>query len=149
MTTARTRPGGVLLEVMLAVALFVAAGLAVVSATDRASMASDHVRLAVRAGDLARSAMALIEAGLATPESLHGPVRSWRALGGGIDEGPVIDGPAADERGWELQILTEPMPLEGVVKVSVEARLLSESGRLRASRRLIQVVPSRGAGGAR
>ncbi|MBM4108612.1 MAG: hypothetical protein FJ255_07340 [Phycisphaerae bacterium] len=146
MNVRRIRHGGVLLEVMLAVALFVAAGLAVVSASDRASMASEHARLAVRAGDLARSAMALIEAGLATPESLHGPVRSWRSIAGAVDEGPVAEGPAPDERGWELQIQTEPLALDGLVKVSVEARLLSESGLVRASRRLIQVVPSRGGG---
>jgi hypothetical protein len=137
----------VLLEVMLAVALFVAAGLAVVSATDRASMASEHARLAVRAGDLARSALGLIEAGLATPESLHGPVRSWRSLSGPIDEGPVVEGPNPDERGWELVISTEPLAQDGLVKVAVEARLLSETGQVRVSRRLVQIVPTRRAGG--
>jgi hypothetical protein len=146
MNKGERRGGGVLLEVLLAVALFVAAGLAVVSAMDRASMAGERARLGARAGDLARSAMALIEAGLATPESLHGPVRSWRSLTGPIDEGPMVEGPAPDERGWELLIATEPMTQPGVVKVSVEARLVDEAGQARVSRRLVQVVPTRGSG---
>ena len=113
--TVDRRRGALLLEVMLALALFVIGGLAVLAIVDRAIGAERRMRDAEHGAMLARSAMARIEAGLAGPQSLNGPVREADGEGAEGSAGPTAD------RGWELEISTEPSSVRGLTLVRVTA----------------------------
>lgn len=108
------RRGAILLECVVAVAIFVAAGLMVLGSVSRASESLERSREAEKAADLARSAMAKIESGLARPETLIGPVKP-------DDEGSgkVMRESAATP--WSLEIETEPSRFAGLTRVTVKA----------------------------
>lgn len=107
--------GVVLLEVLLAVALFVVGGLVILNIADDGVRRLERAREGARAADLARSAMALIESGLAVPGTLHGPVRDPGLLAGFEPTGPGEEGWG----GWTLDITTEPAPFAGLTRVSI------------------------------
>jgi type II secretory pathway pseudopilin PulG len=132
-----------LLEVMLALAIFVMAGTAILALVGRSVAGMERARLAQRAADLARSAMAKIEAGLETPQTLNGPVRAWEPEGE-IRGGGVVDSLPADS-GWELKIDTEPSQFAGLTRVTVRA-LKQSAGAERASYTLRQLVRLGGKG---
>jgi hypothetical protein len=106
------RRGAALLECVLALALFVACGMAVLALVDHAVDSVATTRDAEEAADIARSAMARIEAGLQTPDTLNGPVK-W---GDQTDAAEMSPGSA-----WALEVSTEPSQFEGLTKVSVKA----------------------------
>ncbi|MCE7973015.1 MAG: hypothetical protein DYG92_01630 [Leptolyngbya sp. PLA1] len=110
--TANSRRGGVLLEVLLALVLFVSAAMATLSLVDRLIENSYTLEQRRIAADLARSAMARLEAGLATPETLSGPVRP--------EEG---DAGVAAISDWVLDVQTETSPFSELTNVSVTAML--------------------------
>ncbi len=118
------RRGALLMEVMLALTLFVTAGMVILSlvgqsvATLRAARDKEH------AVDLARSAMAKMEGGIETAEGLNGPVRPWRDDAAG--EAAPDDGSAATP--WELRIRTEPSPFDGLTLVTVTASKSADVG---------------------
>lgn len=117
----RTRRGALLLELVLALAIFVVAGSAILMLVDRTLTGTMRLRQQERAADLARSAMARIEAGIDTPMTLNGPVPPWRDeetpdVGGGLASS------AAPETGWELRIDTEPSQFRGLTRVTVTAQ---------------------------
>ncbi|MBL9032226.1 MAG: hypothetical protein JNM80_11040 [Phycisphaerae bacterium] len=122
-----------LFEVILALAIFVGAGLAILSSIDGALTAQSRARLAARAADLARTAIARIEAGIDTPQTLHGPVRH-RSLDPDAD-----DAQPADD-GWELDIDTTPSSFSGLTHVTVTAKRLTPSGVEEAAFTLHQLV---------
>src|SRR5688572_10823162 len=80
------RRGALLLEVILALALFVMGGIALLTMIGRTFANVEFVRDSERAADLARSAMAKLEAGIATADTLDGPVRGW------LDDDESFDG---------------------------------------------------------
>jgi len=139
------RRGSLLLEVMLALAIFVMAGTAILSLVGGTMEGMGRMKLSRQAADLARSAMAKIEAGIETPQTLNGPVRPWSA------EGVQAEGGTADEAAatpWELQIETEPTQFRGLSKVTVKAVLHEAGGsdRAVASYTLRQLVRLSGKG---
>lgn len=105
------RRGALLLEVVLALAIFVGAGLAVLGAVERAVGSAEYVRDLHVAADLARSAISGIEVGLEDPIAMNGPVRSW-------EEG---EGTGAGN-GWELRVEVSPAPFDGLTLVAVTAQ---------------------------
>lgn len=109
--------GAVLLEVMLSLAIFVSAAMAIMAAVDRGLGSMNVVRHSERAADMARTAMARLEAGIDTPATLQGPVPlSWF---GSADEQDEF---AFDQdTGWELEVETEPTIFQGLTRVSVRA----------------------------
>ncbi len=109
------RRGTLLLEVLLALAVFVGAGLAILTVLERSTDALARVRDHRQACDLALSAIARIEAGLDTPESLDGPVPEWEDM----SDGRAIE--AAGGGKWEIDIKTEPSQFSGLTKITVEA----------------------------
>jgi len=127
--------GALLLEAMLALAIFVMAGLAVLAIVDRAMDTLRTVRNTERASLLARSAMAKIEAGIVLPQALNGPVASTD-----IDED--ASGDASGPTGWELDVSTEPWSVRGLTLVRVTAlrRTTGSEGRVLASYTLSQLV---------
>lgn len=146
-TAAVRARGALLLEIMVALAVFVAGGLAVMAMVNRAAASMSLARDYRAAADLARSAMAKIEAGIATPQTLHGPVPAWNPeedagqdAGDGMGSG-FADSPPAPS-GWELEIATEPSAFDGLTMVTVRAvrRAGEGSERTRASYTLRQLV---------
>jgi hypothetical protein len=116
-----------LLEVVTAVAVFVGAGMAILSLVSGSVSSLAAARDAVKAVDLARSGMARLEAGLATPQTLPGPVPRWEDdadawLG---DDAAAESGGFADAAprpsGWELDVETEPSRFAGLTLVTVTA----------------------------
>lgn len=130
------RRGALLLEAMLALAVFAMAGLAILGAMNRSSSALEAVGDARKAADLAASAMAEIEAGISRPETLHGQVPAWEPEGEGFADAP----PAPSL--WELEIETEASGFPGLTKVSVRAlkRAAPGSDTVVASYALTQLV---------
>jgi hypothetical protein len=103
---AERRRGAVLLECVLALALFVACGLSVLALMDHAVDSVASTRDTEQAADLARTTMARVEAGIASPDTLNGPV---------LDENGEKSG------AWALEVQTEPSQFEGLAKVTVRA----------------------------
>lgn len=134
----RRRRGALLLEVLLAVALLAAASLVLVGAIGRAADAAVAAGERARARDVARSALSLIDLGLATPDALEGEVpATWPAevtgesgsgesgpgggaevgVGGGEDIFSADAGP-----GWAVSFETAPVPFDGLQAVTVRVR---------------------------
>ena len=142
------RRGALLLEAMLALAIFVMAGSAVLALVSGSRQAMERVALDRHAADLARSAMAKIEAGVESAQSLNGPVKPWSA-----DPGSEIvfqvggDDPSQRGTGWELRIETEKTQFTGLTKVSITAWKRRGSGdEVAASYTLRQLVRLSGKG---
>ncbi len=142
------RPGALLLEAMLALAIFVMAGSAVLALVSGSRQSMDRVALDRHAADLARSAMAKIEAGVESAQSLNGPVKPWSA----DPEGEIVfqvggEDPSKRESGWELRIETERSQFTGLTKVSVTAWKRRGTGdEIAASYTLRQLVRLSGKG---
>lgn len=145
----RRRSGGgrgtgiILLDVALAIAILVIAGLVILNALGQALHTQRVARERERLVDLARSAMALIESGAASAESLSGPVAAWPAslAGPGRDEASRggAGERAAGSAAWSLRVETRPWGAGGgLAAVTVEAR--REGAGLDLSYRLVQVV---------
>ncbi len=137
--------GAILLEVILALSIFVTSGLAILTLVTQSTSRLTAIRDNETAADLARSAMAQIEAGLATPESLIGPVPDWletesgqamveselmRGAAGGGSGGldmnvGTSEAPASGLQGevddWILEIESNPSQFEGLTTVTVTA----------------------------
>lgn len=134
------RSGSILLEVILAVAIFTAAALVVLRQVSFASDAVQRARDQERAADLARSAMALLEAGLETPETLNGPLSPARAafgLASTVQTAPT----GATYTDWELIVDVQPSPFAGLSKVRVTAVWGAGLSAERARYSLAQLVP--------
>jgi type II secretory pathway pseudopilin PulG len=115
-----TAHASILLEVILAVAIFTAAALVVLRQVSFASDAVQRARDQERAADLARSAMAMIEAGLETPETLSGPMAPAR-VAYGLAAGSRTAPTAESYANWEMTVEVNPSPFEGLTKVRVTA----------------------------
>jgi hypothetical protein len=149
------RRGALLLEIILALAIFVMAGSAILALVDRTASGVERARGAAKAADLARSAMARIEAGIGTPQTLNGPVLAWpesddaRAEDDESGDGIISSGGIAPpESGWELEIDTEPSEFTGLTKITVRAikRAAPDSEQLVAEYTLRQLVRLSGKG---
>jgi type II secretory pathway pseudopilin PulG len=155
-TRSRAQRGALLLEVVAAVAIFVMAGAAILSLVGGSVDSLAAARDAVKAVDLARSAMARLEAGLDTPQSLPGPVSRWE------DDADAVlgDDRLAEQVGtgfsdalprpspWEIEVETEPAQFTGLTLVTVRAlkRPAPDSEQIEASYTLRQLVRLSGKG---
>ena len=125
------RRGVILLEIMLALALFVTVSLMILSIINQTLDGLGRSRDRLTAADRAESALAMIESGLARPETLNGPIQPTRpemdgsATGFDPDDAPP---PPDAEPEWALQIETEPSEFDGLTLVSVRAYRIDESG---------------------
>ncbi len=114
-----SRRGQLLLELLLSVAIFVAAAITISSIVRRAQDSLRQARDQHVAADLAHSALARIESGLATPESLSGPVPEWPS---DDPDAPTGFDDALPTGAWRIEIATEASQFPGLTKVSVTAR---------------------------
>lgn len=133
--------GGVLVEAIFALAIFVGAALTILSSMSQAVAAFKRARDAEQAADLARSALAMLEAGLATPETLSGPIDPARVAHGLAAEHDELGTEAGfDAPEWELIVDTEGGG--GLTLVTVTARRLgARSDVVEASYTVRQFVP--------
>lgn len=109
------RSGAILLETMLALAIFVMAATAVLVHVDQSLTGLVRGRSTEQACEVAKSAMSRLEAGLDTPRTLNGPVKG----GAGTE---FVTPPGK----WELKIESEPSEFTGLTRVTVTARLVAE-----------------------
>lgn len=131
------RRGVMLLEVMLALALTVVVGMVVLSAVSQATGALRDAREMQVAVDLARSAMAKLEAGIESTLTLSGPVKAWSE-----DANLAEVGEGGGETGWELVVESEPTEYEGLTYVAITARRVDvlEGGPTYTLRQLVRLA---------
>jgi len=110
------------------------AGLAVLSLVNGSVSGLGRSRDTATAADLARSAMARLEAGLGTSQSLSGPVGRWEedesAWEGDDAAGPMegFADMAPAPTLWEIEVDTEPSTFDGLTLATVRAfRRVSET----------------------
>jgi len=127
--------GAILLECLLALALFVAGGVSILAMIDGSIVRMERVRDLRHAADLARSAMARIETGESSAEALQGRVL---ADGEEADAGTTPAGEAA----WELEVETSPAAFPGLTRVTVRAMKRTAADEIAASFELVQLVKS-------
>lgn len=120
MKTPRMARGALLLEILVALAILVPASLAIISLVGRSMDTLGEMRDRAHAADLARSAVAMIESGAQSAESLIGPAGRRLADDGTVEQGDGLD------RAWELSIASEPGVQPGLMLLVVTA---SRSGR--------------------
>lgn len=113
------RRGALLLELVISLAILVGAGLAVLSMLSQGVRSAKEASEHLKAIDLAMSALAQIEAGIAEPESLNGPVPEWK------DEqattGAAFDESIPEPSGWSLEIETSRAGHADLTIVTVRA----------------------------
>ena len=138
-----TRCGVALLEVMLAIAMLAMAGLVVLGALSDASRRLRSAEIRADAADLAASAFALLNAGLATPDSLDGPVPADGLIGndGASDSAAAGD---IEPSGWMLVVDTEPAAFDGRVRVQITVARTDASGETQDVLTWTDVTPSAG-----
>ena len=107
-----TRRGGILLETLLAITLFVVAALAVLQATSQANRAVERAAVLQRAVDLATTRMAELEIGLLGIGDLRSLDDLPRPEFGAFDDGP------AEER-LRIEASTERSPHAGLTLVEL------------------------------
>lgn len=131
--------GFMLLEILLAVTAAVMVAIAGYALLGRVSDRVSRAGSLLEASDLASSALALIEAGVSTPENLHGSVHKRAISLDDLEAGAMVRDPV-----YRLEIVTTPSQLAGLVQVDVSVLPIEgESALYTAS----QLVPSRGGGG--
>lgn len=101
-----SKRGAILLECMLSLALLIMASVAVLACLDSAASAAGRRSDEARAAQIATSAMAMIDAGIMSPETVQGPVDKWRT---GV----------VGERGWRVTVDTSPSEFGTLVHVTV------------------------------
>ena len=108
------RRAWLLFETMVSLTLLVLAASALASAIDQSSRALERARLRAVALDIARSAVSLIEAGVAEPVSLAGPVDGREVSSERTGQEPASGG-------WYLAVDTEPTAVPGLTLLEVQA----------------------------
>jgi len=128
------RRGLILLEVLLSLALFVMTSLALLSIVSDAVDGLRRSRDRLLAADHARGAISMIEAGLARPETLNGPVVPSAAEATddpgfiGVDPGDAPQGSFVSVAEWALEIETEQTEWPGLTLVAVRAYRIDPEG---------------------
>jgi hypothetical protein len=141
----RQRRGGLLLEILLALALFLGAGAFVIAATRSAVRGVDRAGREAVALDLARSTMAELETGLTTLSDL-------RDAADGLDRVGTV---TLDDARWLLDVQTEAAPFAGLTLVIITVREGAapgaadvEDGVSFTLRQLVRLSGADGGGGA-
>ncbi len=138
------RSGLLLLEVVIALAIFVAVGTLILSTIRQAMLSTQQARDIVRAEDFAASVLALIESDLDTPENLNGPLPDWDPEEGFF--GGAIAGAAARGFGgmrneeWIIEIETGPAGMPGFSSIIVTVMLDGRPGVIASRETLVPLT---------
>ena len=107
------RRGGILLEVLFAITLFVVAALAILQATGQAARSVDRAAVLQRAVDMATTRMAELEVGLISVGDLRSMDDFVRPEFGAFDDGPA-------ETRLRIEASTERSPHDGLTLVELK-----------------------------
>jgi len=148
------RRGLLLLELVIALAIFVTVGTLILSSIRQALLSTQHTRDMVRAEDFAASVLALIETDLDTPGNLSGPLPGWDAEDGYFGAslgGASAFGFAAAAENWIIDIETAPGGIPGFTSVIVTVSLEERPTVIATRETLVPLaaVTRAGGGGAR
>ncbi len=133
------RRGFMLLEILLSVTAAVMVSIAGYALLDRVSGRVSQSSQRLEASDLACSALALMESGLATPENLNGSLHRRVISLENVEAGVMVREPK-----YRLEIETTPSKWAGLVQVDVVVLSAEDE---EALYRVSQLIPSRGGGG--
>lgn len=133
--------GFMILEILLAVTAAVLVSIAGYALLGRVGDRVERSSRVLEAGSLASSALALMEAGLATPENLHGSVHGRVISLEEVEAGVLVRDPV-----YRLEVSTTPSAIGGLVQVDVSVLPADEESE-RVLWRVSQLMPS--GGGAR
>lgn len=107
------RRGGILLEVLFAITLFVVAALAILQATGQAARSVDRAATLQRAVDMATTRMAELEVGLISVADLRSIDDFVRPEFGAFDDAPA-------ENRLRIEASTERSPHDGLTLVELK-----------------------------
>lgn len=107
--------GSILLETVVALAIFATVGLLVLSSVREGLGRLEQSWRMQQAVDLARSSLARLEGGLTTIEELDGPVLLWD---GDISNDTIAGEPEVDSR-WMLDVEVEPAEFSTLTRVTI------------------------------
>ncbi len=147
--TVRAAMGSALLEVVVALAIFVGAGSAILSAAHRGERFLAQALAEEQAADLARSAISAVEIGVATPQS----VATLITEDGGaprltVDADSRSASPSSGDGRWRLTVDTQPGDEPGFVLLTVTAERTADNGRIvEVSHTIRQLVRAETGGG--
>ncbi|MEM1423401.1 MAG: hypothetical protein AAGH64_05290 [Planctomycetota bacterium] len=111
------RRGGLLVEMIVAIALFVGAGLVVSGSMRDGVRASIRAMERERAHDIASSAFALVESGVATVDEIDGPVPAYEDPDSAENFADLLPTPT----GWTVEASTERSPFGALTLLTVTA----------------------------
>lgn len=131
-----SRRGFMLLEILLAVTAAVMVAIAGYALLGRVGDRVERASRLLEASDLACSSLALIEAGVSTPENLHGSVHQGAISLEGVEAGAMVRDPE-----YRLEVVTTPSQWAGLVQVDVS--VVPVEGEV-AIYTASQLLPSRG-----
>lgn len=124
------RRGALLLELLISLVILVGAGLAVLGMLAQGVRSAREASESLKAIDYALSALAKIEAGIETPESLDGEIPAW------VDEqatlGAAFDESVPEPSGWRLEIDSSRAGHADLTMVTVRAVRERRSGEIGA-----------------
>ncbi|OAB62949.1 hypothetical protein AY599_16560 [Leptolyngbya valderiana BDU 20041] len=109
------RAGFVLLDLVLALAMFVVGGLAVLSQLDFGARRIIDAEQRMGATGVARTALGLLESGAMSDRELTGPASAWAT-----PEGPAVGDDATAE--WMCEVQIEPSEWPGLSLATVRVR---------------------------
>lgn len=124
MNTRHQQRGALLLEMIFALAIFIAAATTVLLIQRSGVAAVRHAINTQRAIDHAASAIAQIEAGLASAQQLTGPIPRYSA---GTSESAFANAPP-EPTNWSLEIESERSDITGLLILTVTARFDTLAG---------------------
>lgn len=134
------RRGFVLLDLVLALAMFVVGGLAILSQLDFGARRIIDAEHRMGATGVARTALGLLEGGAMSDRELTGPASAWASP---ATESAGFDAPSD----WMCEVDLEPSEWPGLSLATVRVRRLEASGEGPVLATLRQLVPMDGAGG--
>lgn len=114
------RRGAVLLEAIISLAIFLAVAAFVLTASRQSLEATRMASLEARGADVARSALAAIDAGLVSTAALDGGDELLEAIGA-IDPADELDTFASETGRWQLDVVIDPSEFTGLSLATVTA----------------------------
>jgi Tfp pilus assembly protein PilV len=124
---ANPKRGAILLETLIALALFVAAASMALGATRNVFNAVDHARRRLEAVDLARSKLAELEAGHITLGDLRGEFDAASSQIGSQRRSTRVDATGSAQR-WVMDVKTRRTEFTGLSLVELTVREFAGSG---------------------
>jgi hypothetical protein len=128
------RRGALLLELVIALAIVVAVGMALLSMLGGAQRSLSRSVMLSQAADLAASSIAKLEAGIATIDDLDGPVTPEVEM-----TDPLADVPP-EASDWVVEIETDRSGIAGLTVLEVTARYTPDESISRTMRKLVRLA---------